>query len=947
MLSWSRHLRGSSNYQSTPKIAEAFHNVLQRAGWSFDHVAVDVGSLVTASSYMTRNFVGQERDRETVKIIHRQVSSILLRRITPAKSVAFFLDGSEPLWVLQQRRAHPGKRADEHFYRSAASPMVYALEERLLQLLSELRASTPTEFMVSGAGTPGPAAGKVSAWMLDLATRITHPPTQPPAAVSNKVSANDSFCLIGYPELVLVGLGATPFHRVTTVSLMQSELKSMSLHDVLEWLTLERLMITTASSSSTPGEKTAIASRSGEDAAHTASQRLLAAVRTDVVLLYVMCHGLKATDLSPISLTFGEVMGAYTAELEAHTNATACTVTLDGQSPLSGLLFDEHPVASDALTGGASLRLRPDALARVLTRAMGRPSTFPTRHCAQAATALEVALQTHAMLCAGGVPHLGWTPPEYSTGRIPEKPPKVPMEMYIGHLRHLAADAGTAEAGATSSPTRDVSSAPRLEPQRDRTQAVTGLETLVLATSNMDLLKQVVPLFTRGHQMPDGVATEVSETKNIHDALAKTRAVLAGVASRDGHPAARHTPSHYYVRTPGSRGPPAGWSYAPIHLGVRADVMSIRYTLNTSFRVASEGMDTTREAGLSQKDTLYTYDDVQHSWVLTPCAEPAAVSSPLADVSTLRTVTWNVQFDRHSGERTPLGRDGIDWCTTTRYVALAKVLAKTEADVIAMQEVEAPWCAYLMQQPWVRQHYRLSCLDIGHAISPWGVLMLVKKHLPLLSFSHANVAAFTGHTSAMPEVTVRLGADMPPLTIGSMHLLAPYSENNVRKRETQLANLVKRLQALAADTHAPSSIVMGDFNDTPKMFFRLPSALAYRDAWEELHPDAARLGAAPYASVTSAEERAARGYTIDGISNPYAGHIIEPEFYGRADRVLFAAKHVQPIHAELIGTESVRTVLQVPEGEAADESTTALAQRSPDYLHPSDHFGVLVEFQVL
>ncbi|RHW69048.1 RNA editing exonuclease 2 [Trypanosoma brucei equiperdum] len=897
-----------ADYRTSSKISDEFNNVLNRSGWGFDHVAVDVGSLSGAAGRLTRDLIGQERDAETVKIIHKQITNVILRRIQPKKSLAIFIDGSEPLWKVRHMRLYPGKKFEGKFYRSAASPMVYSLEDKLRCVGPDLR-TPPKEFIVSGPAAPGPVEAKLSAWMLDLATRAlpdgaVPTPTVTGAAAAASASAgppevtfNDTFCLIGGNDAFLSALGATPFHNITTVTLQQGEMKSLSLSEALEWFAMDHLL---------KGE-TSIGSGGNE------LQKRLASVRTDIVLLYLMANGISATDLPGLGVNFKDLMEAYTAE-EAN------------KLYLFGKTSEER-----------CLRMCPLNLERVLTRATRRTST-PTRFCQQSADYLEILLQTHSMICDGGIKNFRWTPNDNDA--VPEKQPKIPIERFIGHLKHLAAQGGETTAVADVGITE-----PGLAASVDWTFALTGIETLLLSAPKAEMIDQIIPVFTKGHTLPGGVAQDIVDTKNVVEALHKVRRVLQVVVTSDNsgnddgrieHPAFNHYPTHYFVRTPGSRGPPPGWTYKSVNLGVRAVALGVRHRVASGMSTAaSRVLDS---GGVSSKNSLFVFhlkDGIttpsgggnEDGWLETPCHELAGSSANPAskEISTLRVVTWNVQFSRHSGERTPLGRDGIDWCTSTRYVALAQTLEGLDADVIGMQEVEPAWCKYLSQQPWVREKYAMTCCEHSHAIQPWGVMLLVRRSLCVTSTHHANVPAFSGHTSVMPEVTVVVSEGVP-VTVGSMHLLAPYNQNNISNRTTQLDNLTKRLRTRPPINGKQAGlIVMGDFNDCAKNYFTFPPEMGFKDAWLLLHPDE---------GVSSKS-----GHTIDGDRNPYAAQIIEKEFYGRADRVLFSSRNLQPIQTEIIGTTSVR--------EMGITKQVDIDKDVPEYLYPSDHFGLLVEFQVV
>ena len=77
-------------------------------------------------------------------------------------------------------------------------------------------------------------------------------------------------------------------------------------------------------------------------------------------------------------------------------------------------------------------------------------------------------------------------------------------------------------------------------------------------------------------------------------------------------------------------------------------------------------------------------------------------------------------FDRYSGQVTPLGMPGIDWCSPKRYPVISRVLSQQDADVIAMQEVEPQFWRFLAGEQWVQDSYFFSCGDKGAPNRPVG-----------------------------------------------------------------------------------------------------------------------------------------------------------------------------------------------------------------------------------
>ncbi|CBZ23195.1 putative MP99 [Leishmania mexicana MHOM/GT/2001/U1103] len=602
-------LRGpATSYRSSLQLADAFQPVQHRNQWPFDHVLIDISLFANSLGYLTRDLVGQERDSETVKNVHRQLQTVILRRLQPRKSLAFFLDGSEPLWMLEHRRLFPGRRYDSRVYRSCASPMPYLLEEKLRGVAMEQR-TPPSEAVISGPATPGLAEGKMSAYLLDLATRILRPPTFPPLQ-DPPVTAKDTVCLVGGPELAWLAVATTPFRNITSVTLQHGELKSCSLQESMEWMRLDHLL------------KGASEQVNGDGGAALALQRRLAAVRTDLVLLYLLTNGHPTTGLPQVLATpFADVLDAY-VDMEKEQHSAAAPGAPQNALRLRSVLFDEEPVTS-ARPEQPGLQLRLASLQQLLVRIVralsgahvGLPAgNRPTPH---AATLLEMTLQTHGLLCGGGVPSQAWSPtpdpadPSSGTSTaalngtvLLDKFPRLSAEMLLQHVTYLLSHEAKQRTANSADGAGEGSGTIYLSPQRTRNFALTGVETLLLSATQAEQVNQVLPLYARGHTLPDEVAADITQTRNVHEALRKTQQVLSRVlkqasqelASQSGsgtaavddaghsgpHPALTHLPSHLFVRTAGARGPPLGWEYYGVHLGIKAEAMNVRYSLNAS-----------------------------------------------------------------------------------------------------------------------------------------------------------------------------------------------------------------------------------------------------------------------------------------------------------------------------------------------------------------------------
>lgn len=291
---------------------------------------------------------------------------------------------------------------------------------------------------------------------------------------------------------------------------------------------------------------------------------------------------------------------------------------------------------------------------------------------------------------------------------------------------------------------------------------------------------------------------------------------------------------------------------------------------------------------------------------------PDASSSSRASSSgtLLKVLTWNVMFDRYSGQPTPLGMPGIDWCSPQRYPVLSRCLEREDADIIAMQEVEHAFARYLTQQPWCKDHYLLSCTPSSAVLDPWGVMMLIRRsRFTVKQLTHVNVPAWSGHVSLMPIVSIALNhAKRRLLDVAAVHLIAPFTKANEAARTGQDAALRQRaVKGLGQD-----AIIMGDFNDWPGNEFIMPADTLYRECWPQLYPDNP-------------------GKTMDD-SNTFCQLKVEEIFFGRSDKIFLRSRNIQPIEGHLVGTKSVN----------AENGN----KEAPAYLFPSDHYGVSMTFSV-
>jgi endonuclease/exonuclease/phosphatase family metal-dependent hydrolase/uncharacterized protein (UPF0248 family) len=227
--------------------------------------------------------------------------------------------------------------------------------------------------------------------------------------------------------------------------------------------------------------------------------------------------------------------------------------------------------------------------------------------------------------------------------------------------------------------------------------------------------------------------------------------------------------------------------------------------------------------------------DPEAGWRPVGGAPPAAVRGAAAGV---RVLTWNTLWDRYDGDRIETAR---------RRPLLLASLEDADADVIALQEVEAGLLTLLMQAPWVRAGYALGTDPGGRDVDDSGLLLL--SRLPVREAGWHGL----GPHKAVTAVTVDTGTG--PLVVAATHLSSDHSHDGAARRRAQLARLAEGLGAVDGDL-----VLVGDFNDGGAA----PAArLGLRDVWTEVHGPDDRTptfdpGVNPLAAVSSLSGRASR-----------------------------------------------------------------------------------------
>ncbi|SEG80733.1 Poly(A) polymerase central domain-containing protein [Actinacidiphila yanglinensis] len=277
--------------------------------------------------------------------------------------------------------------------------------------------------------------------------------------------------------------------------------------------------------------------------------------------------------------------------------------------------------------------------------------------------------------------------------------------------------------------------------------------------------------------------------------------------------------------------------------------------------------------------TPHAWDPVAAAWRAAP-AQPATGTAGPADV---RVLTWNTLWDRYDHDR-------ID--TARRRPLLLAALRDADADVIALQEVEAGLLTMLLAAPWVRARYTLDTDPAGRDVDDCGLLLLTR----------VPVREAARHALGPHKAVTALSVDTAhgPLTVAATHLSSDHSTDGPARRRAELAALADGLAGLDGDV-----VLLGDFNDGADGAQGPAGALRVRDAWTEAH------GVADHTP------------TFDPAANPLAAVSSLTGRASRLDRVLLRAEGALVRRAALRGN-----------------SPTA------DGLFPSDHYGVEADLRL-
>jgi endonuclease/exonuclease/phosphatase family metal-dependent hydrolase len=194
---------------------------------------------------------------------------------------------------------------------------------------------------------------------------------------------------------------------------------------------------------------------------------------------------------------------------------------------------------------------------------------------------------------------------------------------------------------------------------------------------------------------------------------------------------------------------------------------------------------------------------------------PPSVDGPLGGAAALRVATWNAHdlFDSEDRRDPPgeldtvLAPDAVE----AKLAAVAAVLARLDADVVVLQEVETLALAEALA---ARAGYAEARLVDGR--DPRGIDVAALSRLPVAAYvSHASDLAPDGlplWPRDCVELHVRAGGRR--VVVVASHLSSALSDDGTR-RALQAARMREIADGVAADDPSALVLVAGDLNDGP------------------------------------------------------------------------------------------------------------------------------------
>lgn len=278
----------------------------------------------------------------------------------------------------------------------------------------------------------------------------------------------------------------------------------------------------------------------------------------------------------------------------------------------------------------------------------------------------------------------------------------------------------------------------------------------------------------------------------------------------------------------------------------------------------------------------------------------------------LRVLTWNTWFEP------------VNYADRIREIM--SISLSLSPDIICFQEVLPSFLEILSRNSALQDNYCCSDSNYqGDTLNDYGNITLCRKSIPH-SFYFEDFESNMGRKLLICELSAL------PILIGNVHL---ESLANAPLRKSQL-------QVCSARLSNACSILCGDFNFCSEKNYDLSTTDIENSVLNECLPTFSDIWPALHPSLS--------GYTFDSNKNDM---ISRPERM-RYDRILYhnlqssSSPMLLPLSIQLVGDspieESSRTTSVTGSPSHCSYKRVLIGRRTVK-LYPSDHFGLLCEFE--
>jgi endonuclease/exonuclease/phosphatase family metal-dependent hydrolase len=271
----------------------------------------------------------------------------------------------------------------------------------------------------------------------------------------------------------------------------------------------------------------------------------------------------------------------------------------------------------------------------------------------------------------------------------------------------------------------------------------------------------------------------------------------------------------------------------------------------------------------------------------------------------LKLVTYNVWFSEKN------------WANRARK--LLQIVQAEHADIICLQEVTQHFLDVVLEEEWIRSNYMVTDAR-GSTITPYGVLMIFRSSLKVFNSRLYELPTNMGRRFLLCDIQWKCGET---LSIGTVHL---ESLNNSEIREAQLSRIFD------VTSQASHLVIAGDFNFHHAMSENQALLRSSVDSW----------AAAPGGGrITSGR----RGTLIDRVVHRSAAVRVAAARLIGCDPVVPPAAD-GPRASTSAATPNAAAAASAIAAAAAVMTADSLGRAQLDELYPSDHDGLVVEFEL-